>query len=92
MQDLKITPDFVDGSEVYRTALSFKSEAQERFAIRLAKNGSRSFSPQDVIKMAVQNHRDKVAVAWSGGRCSTVVLHMALRVNPDIKVMFVDTG
>lgn len=31
-------------------------------------------------------------VSWSGGRCSTVVLHMALQVKPDIKVLFNDTG
>jgi len=31
-------------------------------------------------------------VAWSGGRCSTAVLHMALQVDPNIKVLFNDTG
>lgn len=31
-------------------------------------------------------------LSWSGGRCSTVVLHLALSVKPDIKVLFNDTG
>lgn len=84
--------DFVEGREVYRIALSFKSVAQERFSIRLAKNGLRAFSPHKLIEKAVRNHKDKIAVAWSGGRCSTAMLHMALRVNPEIKVMFVNTG
>jgi len=31
-------------------------------------------------------------LSWSGGRCSTVVLHLALQVDPNIKVLFNDTG
>lgn len=31
-------------------------------------------------------------VSWSGGRCSTVVLYLALKVKPDIRVLFNDTG
>lgn len=31
-------------------------------------------------------------VSWSGGRCSTVILHKALQVDPNIRVLFNDTG
>lgn len=31
-------------------------------------------------------------VSWSGGRCSTVVLYLALQVDPKIRVLFNDTG
>jgi len=87
-----MTPVFVDGAKVYRTALSFKTEAEEQFFIRLARYGVVAHNPMWVIRKAIKEHGENVAVAWSGGRCSTVTLHLALRVDPNIKVMFVDTG
>jgi phosphoadenosine phosphosulfate reductase len=45
----------------------------------------------DCIKKALQMFPN-VAVSWSGGRCSTVALYLALQVNPDIQVVFNDTG
>lgn len=43
-----------------------------------------------IIK-ALDKFEDPV-VAWSGGKCSTVVLHLALQQLPDIRVIFNDTG
>jgi phosphoadenosine phosphosulfate reductase len=77
---------------VYRTALSFKTEAQEQFLIKLAKHGAIATHPLQIIRKAIKNHGERLAVAWSGGRCSTVMLHMALRIHPNIKVIFVNTG
>ena len=34
----------------------------------------------------------RVEVSWSGGRCSTVALHMVHEVIPSVKVFYVDTG
>lgn len=34
----------------------------------------------------------RAVVCWSGGKDSTVVLHLALQVRPDLPVIFVDTG
>jgi len=48
--------------------------------------------PQDLIKKAVEDQGDNVVVSWSGGRCSTAVLHMALQIEPEIRVVFCDTG
>jgi phosphoadenosine phosphosulfate reductase len=48
--------------------------------------------PQELIKEAIAKHGDKVTVSCSFGRCSVVVLHMALQLNPNIKVVFNDTG
>lgn len=31
-------------------------------------------------------------VSWSGGKCSTVALHMTLQIKPDVKANFNDTG
>jgi phosphoadenosine phosphosulfate reductase len=48
--------------------------------------------PQEVIRKAFETHGDKLAVSCSFGHCSVVVLHMALQLNPDIKVVFNNTG
>lgn len=48
-------------------------------------------SPQNCIELALSEHPDCV-VSWSGGKCSTVVLHMVLQIKPDIRVIFNDTG
>jgi phosphoadenosine phosphosulfate reductase len=45
-----------------------------------------------LIELAKQKFGDEATVSWSGGRCSTVVLHLALQVDPNIRVLFNDTG
>ena len=55
-----------------------------------AKKGG--MSAVDVVKSAIEKHKDKVAVGWSGGRASTVILRMALDIDPDVKAIFEDTG
>jgi len=49
------------------------------------------FSPEETIRLALKNHKT-VCVSWSGGKCSTAVLHMALQIKPDILVLNNDTG
>lgn len=49
------------------------------------------FEPMALMKDAISK-ANKPCVGWSGGKCSTAVLHMALQINPQIQVMFVDTG
>jgi phosphoadenosine phosphosulfate reductase len=85
-------PVFVDGAKVYRSALNFKTEAQERSSIKLTRRDVVVHKPIWVIKKAIEKHGENVAASWSGGRCSTVMLHMALSVDPGIKVIFVNTG
>jgi len=53
---------------------------------------TRILQPEECIALALKKFGDGVAVGWSGGRCSTAVLHMALQQKPDIKVIFNDTG
>ncbi len=48
--------------------------------------------PQKLVKEAIEKHGDNIAVSCSFGSCSVVVLHMALEVNPYIKVVFNNTG
>ena len=48
--------------------------------------------PQDVIKDGIERHGKEIAVSCSGGKDSMVVLHMALQVDPNIHVVFANTG
>jgi len=45
-----------------------------------------------IVQEAVERHGDRLVVSCSFGSCSVVVLHMALRVDPDIRVVFNNTG
>lgn len=51
-----------------------------------------AFEAQDLVRQAIERHKDRIAVACSFGKDSMVVLHMALKVNPDVKVIFENTG
>lgn len=44
------------------------------------------------IREAIERYGDKVAVACSWGKDSTVLTHMARKIKPDIKVVFCNTG
>ncbi len=77
--------------------MKHKTEAQELAQIELARRGAIQrnpiYEPSELIKLALERHgSDKVAVSWSGGRCSTVILHMALQICPDIRVFHTDHG
>jgi len=77
--------------------MKVKTEAQELAQIRVARRGAAKqapiHEPTQLIKIALERHGiEKIALSWSGGKCSTVVLHMALQLCPDIKVFHTDTG
>lgn len=44
---------------------------------------------EEIIAEALKH---RVYVAWSGGRCSTVALHLTLQQDPDVPVVFSNTG
>jgi 3'-phosphoadenosine 5'-phosphosulfate sulfotransferase (PAPS reductase)/FAD synthetase len=50
-----------------------------------------SFEADELIRQAINRHRGHIAVNWSGGRDSTAVLHMALKEDPQIIVIFENT-
>lgn len=50
------------------------------------------FEAQDIINQSIDYHGKQVALACSFGKDSMVILHMALKHNPDIKVIFENTG
>lgn len=48
------------------------------------------FSPFEIVQWAVEQFESRVCVAASMG--DTVLVHMATQVDPDIEVVFLDTG
>ena len=60
------------------------------YRIKLAKrHPTSSMTPDEIIAKALKH---KVYMAWSGGRCSTIALHYAIQQEPDIPVVFNNTG
>jgi len=50
------------------------------------------FEAKDLIKQAIERYGEHISVSCSFGKDSMVVLHMALQVDPNIKVVFFNTG
>lgn len=68
-------------------------DSRIRYALRGCKDQNyQVFEPTSLVKKAVDEHGDSLAVSCSFGSCSVVVLHMALQFKPDIKVVFNNTG
>ena len=58
---------------------------------RCEKRDLEIFEPEEAIKKAVKQFGDSLAVSCSWGSCSIAVLDTALRIKPDITVIFDDT-
>jgi len=68
-------------------------ESRIKFALRGCKDkGFEVFEAKELIKKAIDEFGDSLAVACSFGRCSVAVLNMARDLNPRIKVVFQNTG
>jgi phosphoadenosine phosphosulfate reductase len=52
----------------------------------------RHAEPQEILRAAVERFGDRLALVSSFGSESAVLLHMAAQINPDITVLFLDTG
>jgi len=67
-------------------------EARIQFGLRGCRNKDLPlYEPMELVEQAFDEFGDALAVSWSAGRCSTAVLHMALQINPNVKVVFDDT-
>ena len=69
---------------------------QERSRINLGlkiseDNGLKVWSPHDLLKHIFDEYPGEVAVSCSFGRCSMIVLHMALQYDPALPVLFANT-
>ncbi len=52
----------------------------------------RGAEPQEILRAAFDLYGDKLALVSSFGGESAVLLHMAAQINPDVPVLFLDTG
>jgi phosphoadenosine phosphosulfate reductase len=52
----------------------------------------RGASPQEILKAAIEAFPGKIALVSSFGAESAVLLHMAAGIDPDIPVLFLETG
>jgi phosphoadenosine phosphosulfate reductase len=52
----------------------------------------REASPQEILAAAVERLGDRLALVSSFGAESAVLLHMVAQIDPDIAVLFLDTG
>lgn len=59
------------------------AQLNERFATQ---------RPQEIIAWAVNEFSPDISVSTSFGTTSAVLLHMAVQVKPDIRVLFLETG
>ena len=62
-----------------------KEKVDRPFPVKLAET-------REIIAHHFEEFGDKVAVAWSGGKDSTLVLFFCLQENPDVPVVFNNTG
>lgn len=62
-----------------------KEKVDRPFEVKLAET-------QEVIRHHFEEFGDKVAVAFSGGKDSEAVLYLCLQENPDVPVVFNNTG
>lgn len=88
-------PTWSPEAKIKRMGLHRKTERQELADIRVAKRGAKEetgiFEPKQLIRKALNNH-ERVAVSWSGGRCSTVVVYLTIQENPDVVVFHTNHG
>lgn len=64
----------------------------EVFNLACQEKGTPLFAPHQLVKEAIKRHKENLAISCSFGKDSLVVLHMALKYKPDIKVVFNNTG
>ena len=68
-------------------------ESRIHWALRACRErGFEVLEPVNCIEKAIDQFGDSLAVSCSFGSCSVVVLHMALQIKPDVKVVFNNTG
>ena len=52
----------------------------------------RDARPQEILRAAIEQYGDKLALVSSFGAESAVLLHMVAQIKPDMPILFLDTG
>jgi phosphoadenosine phosphosulfate reductase len=71
--------------------MAYDSEAAASLVARLNVE-LRDAEPQAILRSAIEHFGDRVALVSSFGAESSVLLHMAAQIKPDMPVLFLDTG
>jgi len=74
-----------------RSEVSFRERFQYLKNIQGKRFENKLEDSRALISSILECHR-RPAIAWSGGKDSTVLLHMILSLKPDINVVWVNTG
>lgn len=70
-----------------------REESNIKMAVTgMIRNNHPILPPKKIIEKAINDFKENLVLGWSGGRCSTVVLNMALEIDGNIKVIYTDTG
>src|SRR5579884_727621 len=65
---------------------------QQELDLPVLNSAFESSEPEKIVAWAAATFRDDLVMTSSFGAESALLLHMATRVKPDIKVIFIDTG
>lgn len=49
-------------------------------------------TPEEILAWAINTHRPRVGLSSSFGADSMALIHMAVRIDPEIPILFLDTG
>jgi phosphoadenosine phosphosulfate reductase len=82
-----------------RKCVEIGIEKKRKFTLRMEEIDARRAAPyhhkvsdsRQMVEGAIDKHGDKIAVACSFGKDSTVILHLAREVDPDVLVVFNNT-
>jgi phosphoadenosine phosphosulfate reductase len=66
--------------------------AEQRDIVSELDASLRDAQPQEILRVALETYGDKLALVSSFGAESAVLLHMAAQLDPNIAVLFLDTG
>jgi phosphoadenosine phosphosulfate reductase len=73
-------------------SVAYETMEQPGFSLAMLQADLRDAHPEVVLRAAVDLYGERLALVSSFGAESAVLLHMISRIDPDIPVMFLDTG
>ena len=82
------------GAALVLTAQRFLQRRTESKSPHLERllNGDKTISAEECIRWALQEFGNQLVMSTSFGMQSAVLLHMATRIDPNLKIIWIDTG
>jgi phosphoadenosine phosphosulfate reductase len=73
-------------------SVAYETVEQSGFPLAMLQADLREAHPEVILRTAAKLYGDRLALVSSFGAESAVLLHMVSRIDPDIPVLFLDTG